>query len=59
MGWMVVKQSFARTAVSHRICTGISQCRLGFPSAELASRWMAEQDSRLRERRGRCVPRPG
>lgn len=51
-GWMVVKRSFARTALSHRICTGISQPRLGFLSAELASPWMAQQGSRLRERRG-------
>ncbi|KPI01771.1 hypothetical protein OK006_7960 [Actinobacteria bacterium OK006] len=43
---MVVKRSFARTALSHRICTGIYQRRLGFFSAELASPWMAQQDSR-------------
>lgn len=50
--WMVVKRSFARTALAHRICTGISQRRLDFLSAELASRWMAQQGSQLRERRG-------
>lgn len=44
--WMVVKRSFARTALSHRICTGIPQRRLGFLRAELASPWMAQQDSR-------------
>ncbi|MFE9967199.1 transposase family protein [Streptomyces sp. NPDC005525] len=47
-----MKRSLARTALSHRICTGISRRRLGVLIAELAPGWMAQQDSRLRERRG-------
>ncbi|MFJ3187301.1 transposase family protein [Streptomyces halstedii] len=42
----------ARTALSHRICTGIPRKQLGSLIAELAVPWMARQDSRLRERRG-------
>ncbi|MGW0632578.1 hypothetical protein ACWD27_40480, partial [Streptomyces sp. NPDC002758] len=34
-GWVVVKRSLARTALSHRICTGISRRRLGALIAEL------------------------
>ncbi|MFB7577333.1 transposase family protein [Streptomyces sp. NPDC056165] len=49
---MVVKRSLARTALSHRICTGISRRRLGALIAELASPWMAREESRLGERRG-------
>lgn len=45
-------QYLARTALSHRICTGVSRRRLGALIAELASPWIAQQDSRLRERRG-------
>ena len=44
--------TLARTALSHRICTGIPRRRLGALIAELASPWLAQQDSRLRERRG-------
>ncbi|WP_327341223.1 hypothetical protein [Streptomyces europaeiscabiei] len=43
----------ARTALSHRICTGIPRRRLGKLIAELAGPWMAGQESQLRERRGR------
>ena len=39
-------------ALSHRICTGISRRRLGALIAELAQPWLAQQESRLRERRG-------
>lgn len=49
---MVVKRSLARTALSHRICTGISRRRLGALIAELAGPWMAREESRLGERRG-------
>ncbi|WP_203184119.1 transposase family protein [Streptomyces pratensis] len=42
----------ARTALSHRLCTGIPRKQLGSLIAELAVPWMARQDSRLRERRG-------
>ncbi|WP_340380126.1 transposase family protein [Streptomyces sp. SS7] len=50
---MVVKRSLARTALSHRICTGISRDQLGVLIAELAGPWMAREESRLGERRGR------
>jgi DDE superfamily endonuclease/Helix-turn-helix of DDE superfamily endonuclease len=38
--------------LSHRICTGIGRRRLGRLIAELAPAWLAQQESRLRERRG-------
>ncbi|MFD7278623.1 transposase family protein [Streptomyces sp. NPDC059862] len=44
--------ALARTALSHRICTGISRCRLGALIVELAPGWMARENSRLREHRG-------
>lgn len=44
---------WARTALSHRICTGIPRRRLAKLIAELADPWTAQQESRLRERRGR------
>ncbi|MFF3062886.1 transposase family protein [Streptomyces sp. NPDC057909] len=47
-----MKRSLARTALSHRICTGISRNQLGKIIAELVSLWMAREDARLRERRG-------
>lgn len=43
----------ARTALSHRIFTGIPRRRLAKLIAELAEPWTAQQESRLRERRGR------
>ena len=43
---------WARTALSHRICTGIPRRRLGKLIAELAGPWVAGQESHLRERRG-------
>lgn len=47
-----MKRSLARTALSHRICTGISRNQLGKIIAELAGPWVAQEESRLRERRG-------
>src|SRR5260370_10889515 len=44
---------WARAALSHRICTGLPRRRLGKLIAELAGPWTAQQESRLRERRGR------
>jgi len=44
---------WARAALSHRICTGISRRRLGGLIAELAGPWQAQQETRLRDRRGR------
>src|SRR6476646_5849547 len=49
---MIVTSRWARTALSHRICTGIPRRRLGKLIAELAEPWMAREESRLRERRG-------
>jgi hypothetical protein len=39
--------------LSHRICTGISRRKLGKLIEELALPWLAQQESRLRDRRGR------
>ncbi len=44
---------WARAALSHRICTGIPRRRLGKLIGELAPAWLAQQESRLRARRGR------
>src|SRR5260370_27534916 len=44
---------WARAALSHRICTGLPRRRLGKLIAELAGPWTAQQESRLRDRRGR------
>jgi hypothetical protein len=49
---MIVTSGWARTALSHRICTGIPRRRLGKLIAELAGPWVAGQESQLRERRG-------
>jgi hypothetical protein len=38
--------------LSHRICTGISRRRLGALIEEMAPAWLAQQESRLRVRRG-------
>ncbi len=43
---------WARAALSHRICTGISRRCLGKLIGELAGPWLARQESALRERRG-------
>jgi DDE superfamily endonuclease/Helix-turn-helix of DDE superfamily endonuclease len=48
-----VSSRWARAALSHRICTGISQRTLGKLIGELAPPWLAQQESRLRARRGR------
>ncbi len=50
---MIVTSKWARTALSHRICTGIPRRRLGKLIAGLAEPWTAGQESQLRERRGR------
>ena len=47
-----MKSRWARAALSHRICTGLSRPRLGKLIEELAGPWLAQQESRLRERRG-------
>ena len=47
-----MKSRWARAALSHRICTGISRPVLGKLIEELAGPWLAQQESRLRERRG-------
>jgi hypothetical protein len=49
---MIVTSRLARTALSHRICTGIPRRRLAKLIAELAQPWTAQQESQLRERRG-------
>jgi hypothetical protein len=48
-----VSSGWARAALSHRICTGIPRRRLGKLIEELAPAWLAQQESRLRDRRGR------
>jgi DDE superfamily endonuclease/Helix-turn-helix of DDE superfamily endonuclease len=48
-----VKSRWARAALSHRICTGVGHCKLGKLIEELAGPWLAQQESRLRDRRGR------
>jgi len=47
-----VSSKEARTALSHRIWTGIRRRRLGKLIAELAGPWQAAEEDRLRERRG-------
>jgi Helix-turn-helix of DDE superfamily endonuclease len=47
-----VSSRWARAALSHRICTGISRRRLGKLIEELADSWLAQQESCLRVRRG-------
>jgi hypothetical protein len=51
---MIVTSRWARTALSHRIFTGISRRRLAKLIAELAEPWTAQQESRLHDRRGRA-----
>jgi DDE superfamily endonuclease/Helix-turn-helix of DDE superfamily endonuclease len=48
-----VSSGWARAALSHRICTGLPRRKLGQLIEELAPRWLAQQESRLRDRRGR------
>jgi hypothetical protein len=48
-----VSSGWARAALSHRICTGIGRRKLGKLIGELAPLWLAQQESRLRDRRGR------
>jgi len=42
--------------LSHRICTGLPRRKLGKLIEELAQPWLAQQESRLRGRRGRDRP---
>jgi hypothetical protein len=53
-----VTSDLARAALSHRIFTGIPRRRLAKLVVELADPWTAQQESRLRERRGRDRQRP-
>jgi DDE superfamily endonuclease/Helix-turn-helix of DDE superfamily endonuclease len=48
-----VSSGWARAALSHRICTGIGRRKLGKLIDELAPLRLAQQESRLRDRRGR------
>ena len=48
-----VSSKWARAALSHRICTGLPRRKLGKLIEELAQPWLAQQESRLRDRRGR------
>lgn len=48
-----VSSGWARTALSHRIFTGIPRRRLAKLIVELAAPWTGQQESRLRQRRGR------
>jgi len=48
-----VSSGWARAALSHRICTGVGHRKLGKLIEELAPLWLAQQESRLRDRRGR------
>src|SRR5579863_4850097 len=50
---VMCRQNGPRTALSHRICTGIGRRKLGKLIEELAPLWLAQQESRLRDRRGR------
>lgn len=47
-----MKSGTARAGLSHPIFTGLPRCRLGALIAELAGPWLAQQESRLRDRRG-------
>jgi hypothetical protein len=47
-----VSSGWARAALSHRICTGLPHRRLGKLIAELGGPWAAQQEARLRQRRG-------
>jgi DDE superfamily endonuclease/Helix-turn-helix of DDE superfamily endonuclease len=49
---VVVLQLLSRTALSHRICTGISRKHLGRLIAELAGLWTTAEEGRLHDRRG-------
>jgi hypothetical protein len=48
-----VTSTRARGVLSHRICTGLPRRALGKLLAELVGPWMAQQESRLAEQRGR------
>jgi hypothetical protein len=48
-----VSSGWARATLSHRICTGLPRRKLGKLIEELAQPWLAQQEPRLRDRRGR------
>lgn len=48
----VSRSTWARAALSHPICTGVSRDRLAALIAELAEPWQGQQESALRVRRG-------
>ena len=48
-----MSSKWARAALSHRLCTGLPRRKLGKLIEELAQPWLAQQESRLRDRRGR------
>ena len=48
-----MSSGWARAALSHRICTGLPRRKLGKLIEELAQPWLAQQESQLRDRRGR------
>lgn len=50
---VAVTQHLGRTALSHRVFTGLQRRRLGSLIAELAEAWMAAEEGRLHKRRGR------
>ena len=54
-----MSSGWARAALSHRICTGLPRRKLGKLIEELAQPWLAQQESRLRDRRGRDRLRAG
>ena len=45
-----VSSGWTRAALSHRICTGLPRRELGELIEELAQPWLAQQESRLRDR---------
>jgi len=49
----VSRSTYARTVLSHPICTGISREHLGGLIVELADRWNSAEETRLWSRRGR------
>ena len=51
---MIVAPRLVRTALSHRIFTGIPRRRLAKLIAELAGPWTGQQECRLHDRRGRA-----
>lgn len=54
----VVRQLLTRTALSHRICTGISRKHLSNLIAELTAPWTAAEESEGVEQGQRISPNP-